>query len=125
MSEHQGKLFDVVPPTSIKQAVNRERDAAMRRVAEKAEEARAGFAEAARAFVIRYLTEHGATSGEVLTIACKEAGITPHDDRAFGPVYHALLRQRVIEKVGTVRRERGHGTAGGNVFALVKVAACR
>lgn len=113
------RLFDTSPPPSPRQVVNQQRDEALRRVAERAEAARRGFLEAARTFVRRYLAEHGATSGEVLTLACKKAGIAPHDDRAFGPVYLGLVRDGVIEKVGTVRRERGHGTAGGNVWSLV------
>jgi hypothetical protein len=115
---HQQGLFDGTPAPTPRQRVNRERDAAMQRVAERAEQARAAFLASARAFVRRYLAEHGPTSGEVLSLKCKASGITPHDDRAFGPVYFGLSREGVIEKVGTVRRERGHGTAGGNVWAL-------
>lgn len=118
MSEQVG-LFDRLPsPAPLRRTVNTARDEAMRRVAERAEEARRGFLEAARSFVTSYLREHGPTSGEVLTLACKQAGVVPHDDRAFGPVYMGLMRQGVIEKVGTVRRERGHGTGGGNVWGL-------
>lgn len=114
----QRGLFDGSPAPTRRQLVNRERDAAMRRVAERAEEAREAFRVSAQAFVRQYLKQHGPTSGEVLTVKCKDAGIEPHDDRAFGPVYFCLARAGVIEKVGTVRRERGHGTAGGNVWAL-------
>ena len=97
--------------------VNAVRDEHMARVADAAEARHEGFAAAAAAFVLQYLDVHGPTAGEVLTLACKTAGITPHDDRAFGPVYMTLARRGAITKVGTVRRERGHGTAGGNIWS--------
>ena len=68
--------------------------------------------------MLSFLNMHGPTAGEVITMAAKLYGIVPHDDRAFGPVYHGLSRRGQIVKVGTVRRERGHGTSGGNVWAL-------
>jgi len=94
------------------------RNEAMTQVATKAEDLTPNFHAEARAFVLRYLREHGPTAGEVLSMQCKAAGITPHDDRAFGPVYYGLYRARLIVKVGTVKRMRGHATAGGNVWSL-------
>ena len=96
-----------------------ERDEAMERVAANAEDSCPGFAERARAFVLDYLAEHGPTSGERLTDACKAAGLVPHDDRAFGPVYHALARERKIERIGWALRAKGHGTGGGSIWGLV------
>jgi hypothetical protein len=107
-------LFDV--PTVAQ--TNAERDRAVQRVAQHAEEHAPGFQERAETFVLAYLDHHGPTAGEVLTLACKAAGIVPHDDRAFGPVYLALSRRKQIEACGFVRRERGHGTAGGNIWKL-------
>lgn len=118
MSDTQQRLFDSHRAPSPRRSVNRQRDEAMARVAQRAEARRRQFLEDAQVFAIAYLKEHGATSGEALSSACKAAGIVPHDDRAFGPVYFRLSQAGVIEKVGTVRRERGHGTAGGNVWAL-------
>lgn len=69
-------------------------------------------------FVVAYLRSSGPTSGELISLAAKGAGIVPHDDRAFGPVYLALVRDKLIEKCGTARRVRGHGTSGGNVWRL-------
>lgn len=106
-------LFDHSAP------VTELRDAAMVQVETHAEAHRPGFKEQACAFVLDYLEQHGASSGEVITDACKAAGIIPHDDRAFGPVYMALARQGRIQKVGTAKRLRGHGTSGGNVWGLV------
>jgi hypothetical protein len=121
----QPSLFDPPRPLArrramlpARDAVNRARDRAMGSVAENAEEHHPDFGDEARHFVLRYLETHGPTAGEVLTLACKAAGIVPHDDRAFGPVYFTLRTRGLIVKVGEVRRERGHGTAGGNVWSL-------
>jgi hypothetical protein len=100
--------------------VNAQRDEALQRVAQHADEHYPQFAEEAATFIARYLQAHGPQPGEMLSRACRLAGIVPHDDRAFGPVYLSLCRRGLIEKVGTVRRERGHGTSGGNVWALRK-----
>jgi len=97
-----------------------ERDEALAKVAANAEDTSPGFAEKARQFVLRFLAEHGPTAGEGVTDACKRAGIRPHDDRAFGAVYLKLSRDRLIEKVGQAIRRKGHGTSGGNVWALVE-----
>ena len=78
------------------------------------------FRDAAKAFVLTYLKLHGATAGEVLTEACCQAGIVPHDTRAFGPIYMTLARQGVIEKCGSVARRLGHGTAGGNIWRVTR-----
>jgi len=101
------------------ETVNELRDQALTQVAVHAEQHRAHFSADAQAFVLTYLRQ-GPASGEVITLACKQAGIVPHDDRAFGTVYMSLAKRGLIEKVGMVRRERGHGTAGGNVWALRK-----
>ena len=117
----QTSLFDVPQPPALlptPERVNRSRDVAMARVAQRAEEQRPDFGSEARGFVLRYLAAHGPTSGEVLSLQCKGAGIVPHDDRAFGPVYYQLSKRGLIVKVGEARRERGHGTAGGNIWAL-------
>lgn len=109
------------PSRKAREKVDAQRDEAMGAVETAAERARRMFAADAGAFVVRYLQVHGPTSAEVLTRQCRASGITPHDDRAFGPVYMRLARLNVIEKVGAVRRERGHGTSGGNVWRLCEV----
>jgi hypothetical protein len=84
-----------------------------------AEAAGTKFRDDVRAFVLKYLRERGPTSAEVLTLAAKEAGILPpRDDRAFGGIYLGLARRGRIVKAGTVRRTRGHGTTGGNIWRL-------
>ncbi len=95
------------------------RDAAMAQVERNAGEE---FRDKARAFVVEYLREHGSSSGEDITAACKAAGIVAHDDRAMGPVYAYLAhpKRRTIEWCGSVRRARGHGATGGNLWQLTQ-----
>lgn len=115
---HTPDLFSTVPSPSPRQRVTGDRDRLLTRLAAKQ---RADFMAKACAFVVRYLAQHGPTSGEALTLACRAAGIVPAgDDRAFGPVYMALVKQGAIEKCGSCRRERGRGTAGGNIWRAVE-----
>jgi hypothetical protein len=109
--------FGLPPDQAI---TNAERDRQIAKVAQHAEESRPNFLEDARAFVLRYLKEHGRTSGEVLTMECKRAGIVPHSDKAFGGVYMALSRRGLIVKDGTCQRMRGNNTAGGNIWKVVE-----
>lgn len=99
-----------------KDEVDQLRDAGMAQVQEKAERLVPAFTDAACAYVLAHLRKFGPCAGEVLTEKCKDAGLVPHDDRAFGPVYMRLLKRGLIEKIGSIRRERGHGTAGGNIW---------
>jgi hypothetical protein len=79
------------------------------------------FASAALVFIRDYLRKHGETSGEDLTTACCEAGIKPHDLRAFGSVFMALKKDGIIEVCGTCIRKRGHGTSGGSIYRITKL----
>lgn len=97
----------------------KQRDRAVKRVSRRAEDACERFSERVAEFVVNYLKQHGPTPGEVLTDRCKEAGIKPHDDRAFGGVYLSLSRRKVIERCGSALRKKGHGTTGGSVWRLV------
>ena len=74
------------------------------------------FHEKAFAFILTYLQENRPTPGEDVTDACKDAGIVPHDDRAFGPVYMQLLRERAIESTGEKPRRKGHGAPGCRIW---------
>ncbi len=55
--------------------------------------------------------------GEDIVNAAKVAGIRPPDDRAFGAIFAKAIRERLIEPVGFAPRVKGHGTAGGRVYA--------
>ncbi len=50
----------------------------------------------------------------------KLAGLVPHDDRAFGQVYAGLSREKLIVKCGCCDRIKGHGTAGGVIWRVVR-----
>ena len=83
-----------------------ERDVALETVERNAGEL---FKERAMAFALDWMADKGVVSGEDITDACKAAGIVPHEDRAFGPVYLSLARQGSIVRVGYISRRRGHG----------------
>lgn len=104
---------------SMKQLSLFERDRALVRVESKANRTCPNFTDRACTFVEQYLRRHGEASSEVVTNACRSAGIIPHDDRAFGAVYMRLSRAGVIVKTGQCIRKKGHGTAGGNIWSIV------
>lgn len=76
--------------------------------------------EAVAHFVHGHLARHGTASGEDITNAAKEVGHRPHDDRAFGAVFATLSRRGEIRCVGYCDRVKGHGTAGGRIWGLVR-----
>ena len=85
--------------------------------AEQAAERRGFSTYAAIAFFWRFLEgAKNATPGEELVRAAKDAGIVPHDDRAFGAAFQVAIRDGVIRPVGFCARTRGHGTAGGRLY---------
>lgn len=98
-------------------------DEGMARALEHAETDEPGFSERAQKFVLRYLREHQKSSGELITDACKLAGIVPVEDRAFGPVYSRLLKLNLIHVIGLVPRRKGHGSLGAKLYALVDIDA--
>lgn len=75
------------------------------------------FAERAYEFIVDYVQKMESVPGESVTLAARAAGIRPHDDRAFGPIYAKAIRNGDIRVVGTCLRVRGHGTAGGRLYA--------
>lgn len=104
-----------LPPAST---VNAIRDKAIAQVAQHAEDRAPGFSERAQACILAYLEQHGPSSGEVLTLACKAAGIVAHDDRAIGGVFRGLACRGQIVKAGSCQRRRGHNTNGGTIWRL-------
>lgn len=83
----------------------------------KADEVCPGFSERAYNFIAEFARAHETFSGENCTFAMKASGIRPHDDRATGAIYAKAIRKGVIRVVGYVPRVRGHGTAGGRLYA--------
>lgn len=97
--------------------ISQEGETAMNACADKAEAETSFSVDECIPIVLAKLAE-GATTGEVLTWTCKDAGIVPHDDRAFGAVLAKLSRKGLIVKIGSGPRHRGHGTAGATVWSL-------
>ncbi|MBO9679541.1 MAG: hypothetical protein J7556_14965 [Acidovorax sp.] len=83
----------------------------------KAESKDPDFGEKAFRFIVGHIREHGPVPGESATLAAVQAGIEPDDHRAFGAVYARALREKLIQVVGDVPRVRGHGSAGGKLYA--------
>jgi hypothetical protein len=80
----------------------------------------AGFdADGARKFIVSQLVRHGQMSGEALVDAAKAHGYRPGEDRAFGSIFSTLVRRNLIRCVGFCERTKGHGTAGGRMWAVV------
>lgn len=75
------------------------------------------FGEKAYQFIVAYIRKHRRVPGESATLACCLAGIRPKDDRSFGPIYAKAIRAGDIRVVGIVARVRGHGSAGGKLYA--------
>jgi hypothetical protein len=74
--------------------------------------------EGAALCIVEHLRRYGVTKQEDLTLAAREAGHTPRDDRAFGGVFLRLRRRGLIVSVGTYPRRRGKGADGGHLYAL-------
>lgn len=88
------------------------------RCADKAERADPEFRAKAATAILEHLKVVGECSGEELTDIAIAKGAKPHDARAFGPVFAALSREGKIRSAGFCLRKKGHGTAGGRVWAL-------
>lgn len=86
------------------------------RCADKASQQDPEFKAKALEFIVKYIRQVGESTGESATLAAVLAGIKPHDQRAFGPVYQKAIRQGLIRVVGYAPRVRGHGSAGGKVY---------
>ena len=78
------------------------------------------FTEKAAAAILAHLRVVGQASGEVLTDVAMAHGARPHDARAFGSVFSGLARKNQIRTVGFCMRDKGHGTAGGRIWGLVR-----
>jgi hypothetical protein len=105
------------PPRSPARAVGEE---AAQACADKAERVADFDTEGAGRFILGWLARYGQMSGEQLVNAAQEHGHRPHDARAFGSVFSTLSRKNLIRCVGYCEREKGHGTAGGRLWGLVR-----
>jgi hypothetical protein len=78
------------------------------------------FVKTAQDAILAHLRVVGQESGEVLTNIAIAKGARCHDQRAFGSVFSGLNRKHLIRTVGFCMREKGHGTAGGRIWGLVR-----
>lgn len=103
---------------SIFDAIEQGQEAAGRCL-DKAQRIDPSFSEKARSAILGHLRVVGSASGEVLTDVAMAHGARCHDGRAFGPVFSGLARAGLIRTVSFCIRSKGHGTAGGRIWALV------
>ncbi|AVQ84270.1 hypothetical protein [Variovorax sp. PMC12] len=111
--------------TATTMPAHAKRVATARRLGEEAGQASLALAEQddpdfgakAYQFIVAYVRKRRRVPGESVTLACCLAGIRPKDDRSFGPIYAKAIRAGDIRVVGTVARVRGHGSAGGKLYA--------
>jgi len=84
--------------------------------ADRAEKTDPFFRTRALEFIVGYIRQQGEATGESATQAAVLAGISPPDQRAFGPVYARALKEGLIRVVGYVPRAKGHGSMGGKLY---------
>lgn len=88
--------------------------------AKKARKVDPRFVEKACAHILKRL-EGGARTGEELVDSCLDAGIKPHDARAFGVVFARLARTRQAQsRISLQPRRKGHCTSGLREWELVR-----
>jgi len=96
------------------------RDIGMQRVLAAAQRRDQDFSEKAAHFILQFLkTYTGDYTGEEIVNAAKDAGITPHNDKAFGPVFSRLAQQKLIYKARYVARSKGHAAPGAVIWKLL------
>jgi hypothetical protein len=95
---------------------------AMQACTDKAESL--GFStDAAKTFILNWLSEHGQTPGEDLVEAARRTGrpeLIPRDMRAWGRVFALLSGKRIHCLRSDLPRKRGHGTSGGKLWAILQ-----
>jgi len=97
-------------------------EAPMQLALDAATSADPSFGARAYAFIVAYVREQaarlGGVSGEQVTLAAQQAGIgADRDGRAFGSIFAKAIRMGEIKVIGYCLRIRGHGGAGGRVYA--------
>lgn len=95
-------------------------DQAMNACAAKAERRDPDFSRKAEEAILAHLRVVGECSGEELTDVARARGAVPHDDRAFGGVFKGMSGRGLIEHRGFCLRAKGHATAGGRIWGLVR-----
>lgn len=116
----QTEMFTQAGPVAASTPQRDAGAAAGQACADKAERVSDFDSKGASEFIWSWLVRHGDTPGEILTDEAVRHGFRPHDTRAFGPVFGRLVRAGRIRTVGYCLREKGHATAGGRVWGVVR-----
>lgn len=93
---------------------------AAQKAADRADSEGPGFSERALEHIRQTMSRAAPDErirGEDIVNLAKVAGIRPPDDRAFGSIFAKAIRDGIIKPVGFAPRVKGHGTAGGRVYA--------
>jgi predicted DNA-binding transcriptional regulator YafY len=77
------------------------------------------FSKIAEESILAHLRAVGQASGEDCVDVAIAHGARPHDQRAFGGVFQALSRRKLIRCVGFTLRRKGHQAAGGRLWEAV------
>ena len=95
-------------------------EAGMGRALDAAERDDAAFSVKAQTAILAHLANAPGrqAAGEDLVDAAINAGARCRDARAFGGVFQSLSRRGLIRTVAYTVRKKGHGTAGGRIWAL-------
>lgn len=114
----QQRLEFSPPPVDQARAIGQ---AAAKLAEQRAERATPGFSERAQALILEKLAR-GPASGEDITEFVRKV-LPMKDGRALGHAYSTLASHGLIRAVGSCKRRRGHGTAGGIVWSLTTAGA--
>lgn len=102
------------PPLAVARSMG---EVGMQQAEQAAARVEPSFRERAEALILQKLAR-GPASAEDCTDYVRAAGLQMADGRALGATYASLRSRGLIHKVADCPRRRGHGTAGGSVYAL-------
>lgn len=108
-------VIDVRPPDlATARAVGQ---VAQKLATDAAERRDPDFRPRAEAAILAKLAAGPATS-EDITDHVQACGVPMKDGRALGSIYRSMRDRGLIRIVGVCFRKRGHGTAGGHIWAM-------
>jgi hypothetical protein len=116
----EGQAMNTQDQTTLDFDAREAGESAANACTDKALRADPTFTAKAQEAILAHLRVVGQASGEVLTDVAIAHGARPHDQRAFGSVFSGLSKKHLIRTVGFCMREKGHGTAGGRIWGLVR-----
>lgn len=118
-AEHGWTPVPQPPKKTLKEAIA-EGQAAMERGLAAEEKKDPHFGEKVRQFFLGLLnaTPGRCMRGEEMTDAAVKAGFITDNTRRFGGVISGMAKAGMIHAIGTYKRTKGHGTAGGQIWQL-------